>query len=195
MSLPATTPAQSSGRRRSKRGYSGTETSSGRAPRSTRFRISGPPRNPAPPVTRIFFPANPLIRLELQGDGEALGGEDLAALAGRREARVLQVGIDHDPHELPERHLRLPAERPLRLRGVGAQVLDLGGPEIFRVDLHVLLPVEARVGERLLEELLHRVRLAGADDEIIPAIVLQDAPHRLDVFEGEPPVATGVEVA
>jgi len=38
------------------------------------------------------------------------------------------------------------------------------------------------------------VRLSRPHDKIVPAIVLKDPPHRLDIFAGESPVPAGVKV-
>src|SRR5512143_109761 len=155
MSWPRTALAHAVRTRRSNWLDRGTKMSRGRAPRSTSIRTTGRPRNPAPPVTRIFFPENPetggsglersrtfftVFRLrvsEAGADGEALRGEDPAPLARRGQPRLLHVRVHHDPDELLERHLRLPPEEAPGLRGIADQVLDLGGAEIFRVDLHV----------------------------------------------------------
>src|SRR5579863_7690107 len=72
---------------------------------------------------------------------------------------ALAVVVDHHPHELREAHCRFPAELLLCLRIVTDEEVDLGRAEIARIDLHVLVPVEAGVTECLVEELAHRVRL------------------------------------
>ena len=44
-----------------------------------------------------------------------------------------------------------------------------------------ILDLDARVAERLLDELAHRVLLAGADHEVFGLRLLQDEPHGLHV--------------
>ena len=51
----------------------------------------------------------------------------------------------------------------------------------------------AREGE--IDELAHRMGLAGGDHEVLGLVLLQHEPHRLDVVAGEAPVALRVEVA
>ena len=48
---------------------------------------------------------------------------------------------------------------------------------------------------RLVEELAHRVRLAGGDHVVVGLVGLEHPPHRVDVVGGVAPVALGVEVA
>src|SRR5512134_2813432 len=130
MSCPATAPAHASGRRRSHSDARGTEMLAGSAPRATSVRTTGSPRNPAPPVTRIFLPWKKL-NLEFQADGECFGSEDPATVPRGRQAGLFHVGIHHDADELLEGDLRLPAEEPPRLGRVGDQVLDLRGAEVL----------------------------------------------------------------
>jgi hypothetical protein len=66
---------------------------------------------------------------------------------------------------------------------------------VARVNLNVLLPVEAGVAEGDFEKFLHRMRLAGGDDVVVRLGLLKHEPHGLDVFLGKAPVALGVEVA
>ena len=63
------------------------------------------------------------------------------------------------------------------------------------VDAHVRLPVEADVRERELDELAHRVQLAGRDHVVAGLVLLDDQPHRVDVVARVAPVALRVEVA
>ena len=51
------------------------------------------------------------------------------------------------------------------------------------------------MAERDLDQLLHGVGLARADDVVPRFGLLQHPPHRLDVVAGEAPVAARVEVA
>src|SRR5277367_898475 len=51
------------------------------------------------------------------------------------------------------------------------------------------------MGEGGLAELADGVGLIGGEDEVVGFVVLEDAPHALDVLLGVAPVALGVEVA
>ena len=53
------------------------------------------------------------------------------------------------------------------LRRVADEVVDLGRPEERGIRLHVLVPVEARVREGEVGELLHRMLLAGRDHVVL----------------------------
>src|ERR1035437_700528 len=146
-------------------------------PRRTRSRQSHWPANPPAPVTSAFFAPTSAV---------AVAG----ALPMPRE-----VGVHHHPHELTEAHLRLPAKHALRLRRIRDEQLDLGGTHELLVRLHELAPVEIGIRERFLAELLHGPFLTGADDVVVGLVLLQHAPHRVDVVAGEAPVAVRMQVA
>ena len=87
------------------------------------------------------------------GDGEDMRDVTLGQIDGVRErpgtlagkprpaAERLEVRARHEPDELLEARLRLPAELRLGLRRVADQLVDLGGAQERRVDAHVALPV------------------------------------------------------
>src|SRR4030067_1127461 len=60
-------------------------------------------------------------------------------------------------------------------------------------------PLEASPASSMSASPMMRIRSRkatfGSDHEIVPAVVLEDPPHRLHVLEGEPPVAAGVQVS
>ena len=63
--------------------------------------------------------------------------------------QAFEVGVDEQPHEPLEVERRRPAEPLPRLRRVADEVVELGGAAAQRlVDVHVLLPVEARRARR-----------------------------------------------
>src|SRR5262245_588682 len=119
-----------------------------------------------------------------------------------------------------ETHPRAPAELFAGLGRVAEERLDLGRPEVARVDPHHFLarrgePAAARdriddgdllgagaaPGQRDAQlargrhhEIAHAVLLAGRDDEVIGLLLLQYQPFRLDVVAGMAPVALRVEV-
>src|SRR2546427_4952044 len=68
--------------------------------------------------------------------------------------QALDVRFDHDFREVLELGLRLPSEDALRLPRIPAEVVNLRGPEVLLVNLHVRLPIrDPRGAERLLHEL------------------------------------------
>ena len=110
----------------------------------------------------------------------------------RRRSRSARTIISTSARES---HAGRPAEHAARLRGVPDQVIDLGRAEQRGVLAHVTARVEAHDPERDLDEVAHRVRLAGRHHVVVRDWLLEHAPHRLDVVAGEAPVAAGVEVA
>src|SRR5262249_20858036 len=114
--------------------------------------------------------------------------------------------------QLLERGLGRPAEPAPRLRGVALEDVDLGRPEVARIDLDEHAPglrvrpllfqplpapgeLEAGAAERALAELAHRVGFPGRDDVIVGLLLLEHEPHRLDVVLRVAPVAPRSEVA
>ena len=99
------------------------------------------------------------------------------------------------------------------LAGIADQEIDLGRAEIARIDLdqrscrmsastpissHALAaPVDlaADLGEGQLDEVAHRMRLAGRQHVIVGLVLLQHPPHALDIVAGMAPVALGIEIA
>ena len=115
-----------------------------------------------------------------------------------RRGRVREsahVFVHHHGHEVAEPDLGVPAELAPRLRRVADQQIDLGGPQQRRVQLDVLLGIDADVVERQVHELAHGVGLAGGDDVVVGRVLLQHQPHRADVVARESPVALRVEIA
>src|SRR5262249_9679005 len=102
---------------------------------------------------------------------------------------------DHHLYQLFELYPRLPFENPSGFRHVAPKLVHLGGTEIPWVDLHVSLPIEVQMSESQLEELAHRMRFAGGDDEVLRLLLLQHQPHRLHVVRRVTPIPLGVEIA
>src|SRR5204863_7428348 len=122
------------------------------------------------------------------------------------------VGLDHFRHQLLEAGAMAPAELGERLGRVAQPQVDLGRPAIGGIARHqdlaaaladavlveaVALPLEAAVdlAEGELDEFAHRVGLTGGEHVIVGLLLLQDAPHALDVVTRMAPGALGVEVA
>src|SRR5262245_3477180 len=123
-----------------------------------------------------------------------------------------QVRLHHLHHQLLEVRLVSPAELGSGLACIAEQGIDLGGPEIARIDLNehsagrlvdaflldaAATPNErlADMGESLFDELAHRMRLAGRQHIVVRLALLQDQPHPLDKVAGVSPVARGIEIA
>ena len=127
------------------------------------------PRKPAPPVTRTRLPVpeRHLSPRPTISSGTAL--QELVPLAYRLQPSGPHVRVHHDLDQSVELDLEVQAEPVLRLRRVRDELVDLGRPEVPPVDLDMLLRLQTSVLERLVHELLDRVRLARAEDEIVPA--------------------------
>ena len=105
-----------------------------------------------------------------------------------------------------------PAELGKGLRRIAEEQIDFGRPAIGRIERnqHVAgapavalllvarpLPLDgpADLAERQLDELTYRMGLAGRQHVVVGLLLLEDAPHALDIVAGVTPVALGVEVA
>src|ERR1700704_970549 len=106
----------------------------------------------------------------------------------------------------------MPAEPAARLARIAEEGLDLGRPEIARVDLDqhlagrsldaLLLNAAtapddrlADLGKGLLDEFAHRVALAGRQHIVVGLALLQDQPHALDEIARMTPVAQRFEIS
>ncbi|CAA7613533.1 Phytase family (modular protein) [Candidatus Terasakiella magnetica] len=125
---------------------------------------------------------------------------------------ALQIRLDHLAHQLVEIGLVAPAQLFPSLGGVAQQQVHFGRAEITGIDLDQdpagggakaaffrILAAPAQgdtdLGEGQFDEFAHAVGFAGGEDEIIGLVVLQDAPHAIDVIAGMAPIALGFEVA
>src|SRR3954454_19915594 len=101
------------------RSWSADRTTRTAAPSSRRSRMTAVPRNPAPPVTVTALPP------QCSRDGSAMALAHPDPAARQLVLQQLDVGLDHDPHELLERRARHPAELLAGLRGIALQRVDL----------------------------------------------------------------------
>ena len=88
-------------------------------------------------------------------------------MLGGLEARLTKVGLEHQPNEAFERCRRSPAEDALGLRRVAAQLVDLGGAEVARIDPDMALPVKPDQAEGRMSQLANGMHLAGSDDVVV----------------------------
>src|SRR3954447_5728985 len=185
-SAPVTASRVAAGSRRSCSAERMTRTC---APRSSRSRVPAVPRKPAPPVTVTALPC------QNSRAGSAITFARAYAATGHLVLEQLDVVLDHDPHQVLERRLRLPSELGLRLARIAVEGVDLGRAQVARVELDVLLPVHAQDARGLVEELAHAVGLPGGDHVVVRLVLLEHHPHRLGVVGRVAPVALGIEVA
>src|SRR4051794_3537463 len=172
ISAPVTASRVARGSRRSCSAERMTRTV---APSSSRSRVTAVPRKPAPPVTVTGLPS------QKAGVGSAMLLTHPDPAAGELVLEELDVVLDHDPDEVLELRLGLPAELLLGLARVAVQRVDLRRPQVPRIELDVLLPVHVEVRGGLGQEVAHAVRLARRDDVVVGLVLLEHQPHRLGV--------------
>src|SRR5262245_27881014 len=104
----------------------------------------------------------------------------------------------------------LPAELFARLAGIANQDVDLGRPEVGRIDrdqdvaalaamslfidpLAVPFDGTADIVEGQLDELAHGMGLARRQYVVVGPVLLQDPPHAVDIVARMAPVTLGVD--
>src|SRR5258707_15842090 len=92
-----------------------------------------------------------------------------------------EIGFHHRLHQLLEPNLWLPTQKLAGLAGVAAQIINLSRTDQFRVDFHVLFPVQPGAGKCSLQKFLNTVGLARGNNEIVGLGLLQHEPHGADV--------------
>src|SRR5258708_8532710 len=117
------------------------------------------------------------------------------AAAARRDTNGFDVSIHHDSDKIVETDAGLPAELAAGLGGIGNEDIDFEGTEMAPRDFHVLVPIEARIGESFLEKLPNGMGVASADDVVVGAVLLNDLPDGFDGFWSVAPIAASIEVA
>src|SRR5487761_842210 len=161
-------------------------------------RTSASPTRPRWPATQT--------RLFCSAYGEFVGIVGISAFEG------LPVGFDHLGNQLLEGGLVTPAEPLPGLLRISEQQIDLGRTVIMRVDrdqaFAAAIAQAALVGtrsrpddrpadaaERPLDELAHRMRLAGGKHIVVGLLLLEDEPHAFDIVTRMAPIALRVDVA
>ncbi len=100
------------------------------------------------------------------------------------------------PSRAPRRASRARRQSSARCaRAVTRVTLEVRGAPERRVGRHVLAPVEARLAERGRDEFLEAREPSRRDHVIRRRVLLEHAPHRLDVLGRPAPVALHVHVA
>ena len=144
----------------------------------------------------VEHPLDRRAQLHAQGDQRRRGVEQRHAHGVQRARQQLEVRARHQPDQLLEARLRLPAQVALGLRCVADQVVDLGRAHERRVDRDVALEVaQPGLVEGDLAALAHRVGLPGRDHVVLGDVALEHQPHRFHVVLCIAPVAFRVEVA
>src|SRR6266508_215313 len=104
------------------------------------------------------------------------------------------IRLDHHPHQVLERCLRLPAQHLMRPAWVANQQIDLGWSHEALVQNDMVPIVQPNMAERQLAEPPHRLSLPSCDDKIARLILLEHQPHRLDIIASEVPFALRLQV-
>ena len=127
----------------------------------------------------------------------------------------LEVLLDHLADQFLEGGAELPSDLLLGLGGIAEEKFDLSGAEVLGIDFNqdailivgintnlvdgagLALPLDgsANNGECTLDELANGVGLSGGQDVVIGLLLLEHAPHTLNVVAGMAPITLGVDVA
>ena len=127
----------------------------------------------------------------------------------------LEVLLNHLLYQVVERGAELPSKMLLGLGGVTEEKLNLGGSEVAGVNLHKLAALIGGINsdlidgsglaspldggadnlEGLLDKFTDGVGLSSGEDVVIRLVLLEHAPHALDVVAGVAPITLGVDVA
>src|SRR6185503_11682210 len=90
----------------------------------------------------------------------------LSDAGARRRCKPSDVGVNHHGNQPLEGYRRRPSEHPPPLGRISDQVVHYRWTREGGIDPHVALPVEPRMAERGLDELLDRVADARCDDVV-----------------------------
>ncbi len=127
----------------------------------------------------------------------------------------LEVLLDHLADQFLERGAELPSDLLLGLGGIAEEKFDLSGTEVLGIDFNqdailivgintnlvdgagLALPLNgsANNGEGTLDELANGVGLSGGQDVVVGLLLLEHAPHTLNVVAGMAPITLGVDVS
>src|SRR5690606_11454396 len=133
------------------------------AARSRTLRVrDAPRRRSCSPAASAGKEAQPPER------ASAARGADVPGIAQRALLPCQLQGMRGPPADkLSERVLGCPAELRAGPGRVALEVVHLGGPDVARIGLDILAPVEARLAECRLDELPDRMRLARRDHVVV----------------------------
>ena len=122
------------------------------------------------------------------------------------------IGFDHHCHQFVKTDGVPPAELLPRFRRIADEMIDLGWPNVTRINLHqdtssggidarlahaapapCYLNADLAKGE--LDKLSHRMRLTGTKDKVVRLRLLENAPHALHIVARVSPISFRVEVS
>src|SRR5262249_54365593 len=82
----------------------------------------------------------------------------------------------------------------IRFPRVALAAHDVRWPMQFRGQLHVITPIKTELAKRCGREICKTISRSGCDHEVVRFRLLQDAPHRLDIFRRPSPISLDREV-
>src|SRR5438309_10480700 len=106
----------------------------------------------------------------------------------------LEIRLEHHRDELLERGRGLPAELGLHIRGVPTESWNLGSASELRIAPSVLSPVEPRMREGDLAELLDGNSAARRYHILSRVVGLEHQPHHANIVTRKTPVPLGMQV-
>src|SRR5262249_38510237 len=83
----------------------------------------------------------------------------------------------------------------MRFRSIAVATHDVGWPFQVAIYLHVITPIETQLAKSRRREIRKTVSRSGRDHEVVSFRMLQDAPHRFDIFWRPSPIALNCEIA
>src|SRR5947209_3038805 len=114
---------------------------------------------------------------------------------GEAYAGCAAIGFDHQTNQRFEAGFVVPAQVTFSLRGVANQEIHFRGTMEHLVGYDIPVIVQPGVGEGHFAKLAHGVGFAGGDHVVVRYLLLQHAPHGLDVIGRVAPVAPGIQIA
>src|SRR5579862_4346054 len=121
--------------------------------------------------------------------------QNCLAESGSLQTGCLKISVHHNGDEIMERNFWFPAKPLVRLGGIRDKDVYFEWTHVPIGDFYITAPVKADICECYFHEFADGVGFAGANDEIIRRVMLDDPPDRLDVFGRIAPVTASVEIA
>ena len=66
---------------------------------------------------------------------------------------------------------------------------------VFRIDFDVFLPLQAGIGKRFVHKFPDGMGLSRSNDIIVRIVLLENQPHRFDIFGDEAPVPLSFKIS
>ena len=126
-------------------------------------------------------------------------------------ANATVVCLSHQSHQLQERGSSLPAQRLFRLQRIPAQLIEIDGAVMPRINLNEgasRSPVDPTLVDALAfednvktehratsgDEVPNRMHFAGRENVVVARWLLQHKPHPFNVIRGKTPVALSIKI-